>query len=43
MGDTLNQPGGIQMVVDVDPMESLTNLGLSPVEHGEDGLQGVGT
>lgn len=40
--DTLNQPGGIQMVVDVDPMEALTKLGLSPVEHGEDGLQGMG-
>lgn len=40
--DTLNQPGGIQMVVDVDPMEALAKLGLSPVEHDEDGLQGMG-
>src|SRR5690554_6543494 len=29
--DTLNQPGGIQMVVDVEPMEALVSLGLSPV------------
>lgn len=35
--DTLNQPGGVQMIVGVDPMEALTELGLSPVEHGEDG------
>lgn len=29
--DTLNQPGGIQMIVDVEPMEALASLGLSPV------------
>lgn len=34
--DTLNQPGGIQMVVDVEPMEALASLGLEPVEIEEE-------
>lgn len=29
--DTLNQPGGMQMIVDVEPMEALAGLGLSPI------------
>lgn len=29
--DTLNKPGGMQMVVDTDPLEALASLGLSPV------------
>lgn len=33
--DTLNQPGGMQMVVDVDPLEALASLGLSPVVQEE--------
>lgn len=33
--DTLNQPGGIKMVVDVEPMEALSSLGLSPVVQEE--------
>lgn len=41
--DTLNQPGGIQMIADMEPMEALAEMGLSPVEQGEDGLQGMGT
>ena len=29
--DTLNQPGGVQMVVDVEPMEALAAMGLVPI------------
>lgn len=29
--DTLNQAGGMQMVADVDPLEALASLGLTPV------------
>lgn len=34
--DTLNQPGGIQMVVGVEPMEALASLGLGPVVQEEE-------
>lgn len=34
--DTLNQPGGIKMIVDVDPMEALASLGLTPVVPEEE-------
>lgn len=33
--DTLNQPGGIQMVVDVEPMAALESLGLTHVDQEE--------
>jgi len=36
--DTLNQPGGLQMVVDVEPLEALAWLGLSPVPQEMDQL-----
>lgn len=34
--DTLNQPGGMQMIVDVDPLEALASLGLTPVPMDDD-------
>lgn len=34
--DTLNQQGGIKMVVDVEPMDALASLGLSPVVQEEE-------
>ena len=33
--DTLGKPGGIQMLVDVPPLEALEAMGLSPVEQEE--------
>ena len=32
--DTLNQPGGIQMLVDVGPLEALADMGLSRIPMG---------
>lgn len=34
--DTLNQPGGIQMIVDVDPLEALGTMGLFMVHTDDD-------
>lgn len=34
--DTLNQPGGIQMIVDVEPFMALEEMGLKPLEQLDD-------
>lgn len=34
--DTLNQPGGMQMIVDVEPLEALASLGLFPAPSEEE-------
>lgn len=33
--DTLGKPGGIQMIVDVPPLEALESMGLTPVVQEE--------
>ena len=34
--DTLNQPGGVKMVVGAEPLEALASLGLTPVPEEDD-------
>lgn len=34
--DTLNQPGGVKMIVDVEPFMALEEMGLKPLEQLDD-------
>lgn len=34
--DTLNQTGGMQMIVDVDPLDAIAGMGLTPIPEDVD-------